>query len=114
MVALSGAVTFVVSLLVGGLAIFVGSRIVTGERSYGYAVWTALAGALVWWLSVTFLSGLPLVGSVLPLLAWVGVIRWRYDESWVNAAVIGVLAWVAAVLVLEALPVAGVVGVPFV
>jgi hypothetical protein len=79
-------------------------------------VFTALIGALVWALSAQFLSWVPVVGDLIPLFAWVWVIKSRYATSWVHAAVVGVVAWAAAVLVLAVLPLAGftdAVGVPF-
>ena len=114
---IGSAVTFVVGLLVGGLAIFVGAAVVTGTRDYGHAVFTALFGAIIWGLAAFFLSWVPLIGEFFPLLAWVWVIRGRYEASWVHAGIIGFVAWASAVLVLAVLPFAGVtdaVGVPFV
>ncbi|MFC7325583.1 hypothetical protein ACFQMF_13455 [Halorubrum rutilum] len=113
---IGSAVTFAVSLLVGGLAIFIAAAVVTDTRDYGHAVFTALVGAIVWGLAAFFLSWVPLIGDFIPLLAWVWVIRARYGSSWVHAGVIGFVAWASAVLVLSVLPFAGVdaVGVPFV
>ncbi|KKF39667.1 hypothetical protein FK85_26650 [Halorubrum saccharovorum] len=113
---IGSAVTFAVSLLVGGLAIFIAAAVVTGTRDYGHAVFTALVGAVVWGLTAFFLSWVPLVGEFFPLLAWIWVIRARYGTSWVHAGIIGFVAWASAVLVLAVLPFAGVdaVGVPFV
>jgi len=113
---IGSAITFGISLLVGGLAIFIAAGVVTGTRDYGHAVFTALVGAIVWGLTAFFLSWVPLIGEFLPLLAWVWVIRGRYDASWVHAGIIGFVAWASAVLVLAVLPLAGVdaVGVPFV
>lgn len=111
-----GLVAFVVSLLVGALGIYVGARIVVGRTRYGRAVVTALFGALVWGFAAAFLTGVPLVGSILPLLAWVAVIKWRYPVGWLEAAVVGIVAWLVAAVVIEVLPVDGLeaVGVPFV
>jgi len=114
---LGSVVTFVVGLLVGGLAIFIAAAVVTGTRDYGHAVFTALFGAIVWALAALFLSWLPLIGDFMPLLAWVWLIRRRYAVSWVQAGIVGFVAWAAAVLVLALLPFAGVtdaVGIPFV
>lgn len=114
---IGSAVTFVVGLLVGGLAIFVAAAVVTGTRDYGHAVFTALFGAIVWALAALFLSWIPLIGEFMPLVAWVWLIRRRYGVSWLHAGVIGFVAWASAVLVLAVLPFAGVtdaVGVPFV
>lgn len=115
MAAVGSLVAFLVSLLVGGLAIFVAAGVVVGTRSYEYAVFTALVGAVVWALAGAFLTEVPVVGEVLPLIAWVWVIKWRYGGSWLTAGLVGGLAWGAAVLALALLPLAGVdaVGVPF-
>lgn len=117
MTLIGSAVTFVVGLLVGGLAIFIAAAVVTGTRDYGHAVFTALFGAIVWALAALFLSWIPLIGEFMPLVAWVWLIRRRYGASWLHAGVIGFVAWAAAVLVLALLPFAGVtdaVGIPFV
>lgn len=112
---IGSVIAFLVSLLVGGLAIYIAASVVSGSRSYEHAVFTALFGAIIWGLVELFLSGIPLIGEFLPLIAWVGVIKWRYDESWLNAGIIGFIAWGAAILVLTVLPFAGIdaVGVPF-
>ena len=89
-------VSFVVALLVGGLAIYLSARFVADVDDYGHAVVTALLGALGWALT----SWIPLIGSIVALVVWVAVINWRYPGGWVNAAIIGVGAWIAALLVL--------------
>lgn len=106
-------VVFAVGLLVGGFAIHVAAYHVTGSDDYGDALSTALVGALLW----AFLDGIPLLGPVFALCAWVGVFRWRYTDGWRNAVVIGVVAWVASVVALALLELLGVrglsaVGVP--
>jgi hypothetical protein len=106
-------VVFAGSLLVGGVAIHVAANHVADVYDYGDAVLTALLGAIVWAL----LDGVPLVGPVLALVAWVGVIKWRYPVGWTRAGVIGIAAWAIATVVLAALALIGVgsldaVGVP--
>lgn len=91
--------SFVVALLVGGVAIYVGARVVTGERAYSHAVVTALLGAIAWALT----SWIPLLGPVIALIFWIGVIHWRYPGGWIDAAVIGGIAWVAALVLLYVL-----------
>jgi len=89
-------VAFVVALLVGGLAIYVSARVVADVDDYGRAVVTALLGAIGW----AVVSWIPLVGSIVALLVWIGVLKWRYPGGWGTAAVMGVVAWVAALLIL--------------
>ncbi|MFC7167570.1 hypothetical protein [Halospeciosus flavus] len=95
---------FAVGLLVGGAAISVGANRLARPLGYDHAVLTALLGAAAWAL----LAPVPLIGTVLALAAWVGVIRWRYPVGWARAAGIGLLAWAAATLALAALALLGV------
>ena len=91
-----GLISFVVALLIGGLAIYISARIVVDVDDYSHAVITAVLGAIGWALT----SWIPLFGPVIALVVWVGVIRWRYPGGWVKAAIIGFGAWVSALLIL--------------
>ncbi|WP_254521511.1 hypothetical protein [Natrinema caseinilyticum] len=95
---------FAVSLLVGGAALHAGTYVVSDARDYAHAVLTALFGALVW----AVLEPIPLLGGLLALVAWVAVLRWRYRLGWWRSAGVGVVAWVAAVVVLAALELVGI------
>ncbi|MFD1565118.1 hypothetical protein ACFR99_16390 [Haloarchaeobius amylolyticus] len=95
---------FAVSLLVGGVALHVGTHVVADARDYAHAVLTALLGALVW----AVLEQVPLLGGLLALLAWVAIVRWRYRLGWLRSAGVGVVAWTAAVVVLAALELVGI------
>ncbi len=106
----------VVSLLVGGLAIYVGALFALSAREYTHAVVTAAVGALAWWLLGLGLESLDAsvsgrVASLLGLLVWVLVLRWRYHAGWVRAALIGLFAWIAALVVLGLLAEFGVGGI---
>ncbi|ADD04983.1 uncharacterized protein Nmag_1404 [Natrialba magadii ATCC 43099] len=97
MVALIGSlVAFVVALLVGGLAIYVGASLIVGLEDYSHAVVTAIVGALAWALT----AWIPLFGPLLALIAWIWVVNWRYPGGWLDAALIGVVAWLAALAIL--------------
>lgn len=92
-------VAFVIALLVGGLAIYTGASVVMDVQDYSHAVVTALIGAIAWGLT----AWIPLIGPLIALVVWVGVINWRYPGGWVNAAIIGLIAWIAALVLLFAL-----------
>jgi hypothetical protein len=89
-------VAFVIALLIGGFAIYVSARIVSDVDDYGHAILTAFLGAVGWALT----SWIPLVGPLIALIVWVGVINWRYPGGWVKAAIIGFGAWLSALVIL--------------
>lgn len=89
-------VAFVVALLVGGLAIYISARIVVNVKDYSHAIITALLGAIGWALT----AWIPLIGPVIALIVWVGVINWRYPGGWIKALIIGAGAWVSALVIL--------------
>ncbi|WP_435359161.1 hypothetical protein [Haloarchaeobius sp. DFWS5] len=94
-------VVFFVSWLVGTVGIFLGARATfdTANVSFGYAALTAVIGAVVWGVLSFFLGWIPLLGPVLLLVAWVGVINWRYPGGWFEAIMIGLVAWTVAIVV---------------
>lgn len=100
----------VVNLLVGTLAIWAGARLFIDESaSIGRAAVVALVGALAWGLVSFFLGWLPVVGPLLALVAWVGVINLAYPGGWATATAVGVTAWLVAAAVLWALASFGIV-----
>ncbi|MFC6951318.1 hypothetical protein [Halorubellus litoreus] len=111
----SSVIVFVVSLLVGGVAIHLGATFALKGKDYTYAVVTALLGSLAWTgVEVAFsLADVSLgsLASVLALVVWVGVVKWRYRAGWLRAGLIGVFAWIAALLVLSLLSLLGVTAV---
>jgi len=96
--------TFVGSVLIGGVAIHAGALIASDAESYAHAVLTAIIGALVWAL----LEPVPVIGGFLAMVAWIAVVRWRYTGGWLRAGATGIAAWAAAVVVLAALDLLGV------
>jgi len=104
----SAVLVFVVSLLVGTVAIRLGARL-SVDRDYGFgrAFVTALVGALVSSLVCYAVGWIPLVGPLLALVAWVALLDWQYPGGWGTAVGIGAASWVVAVLVLHGLRVVG-------
>ena len=100
-------IVFVISFLVGAIGIYVGARIITDREDYSYAFVTALIGAIIWSIVAFFVGWIPLLGPLLALIAYVGVINWRYPGGWVNAAAISIVAWIAALVVIYALAAVG-------
>ncbi|WP_222916521.1 hypothetical protein [Natrinema sp. SYSU A 869] len=107
---IASAVVFVVSLLIGALGIYAGARVIVGRGDYDHAIVTALIGAIVWAIVGFVVGWIPLVGPLLALIAYVGVINWRYPGDWTAAAMIGLVAWVTVLIALYVLAVLGITG----
>lgn len=117
----SALFSFVVSLLVGALAIYVAASVVVDVKDYGHAIVTALVGALAWLVATLLVGWIPLLGSILApllaLIAYLWVISRRYPGGWGTAAIIALIAWAAAFVFVALLSVVGIdgaIGVPFV
>ncbi|WP_435099434.1 hypothetical protein [Halarchaeum sp. P4] len=80
------ALSLAVGLLLGGGALALAARTLSRPFGYDHALVTALCGALAYALA----GAVPVVDPLLALLAWVGVIKWRYPVDWPRAAGIGV------------------------
>ena len=104
------AVVFLVSLLLGALGIYIGARIIVGADSFDHAIVTALLGAIVWAVVGAVAGWIPLLGPLLALIAYIGVINFRYDTDWTAAAMIGLVAWVTVLIALYVLAAVGVTG----
>lgn len=100
-------VVLAVSLLIGGIGIYLGASLLGVSRDYGHAVVTAGIGAIVWALVGGLFDGFPLLGPALTLAAYLLVIKWRYRTGWITAAGIALVAWIAALVVLGILANAG-------
>jgi len=107
MAVVDSLIVFVVSLLIGAVGIYVGARIITDTDDYTYALVTALIASIIWVLVSVFLGWIPLLGPLLALIAYIGVINYRYPGGWLNAILIALIAWVASMVVVYVLAVLG-------
>lgn len=100
MALLDSLIVFAVSLLIGALGIYVGGQLVTDSKDYTYAIVTALIGAIIWAVAGFLFGWIPLLGPALVLLAYIGVIHYRYPGGWFAAALIALIAWLSTLVVL--------------
>lgn len=107
---LGPVIVFLISFVVGVVGIYVGAQLVI-DRDVGWtrAGIAALVGALAWAVVMAFVGWIPLLGPLLALLAWVGIINWSYPGGWGTAAAIGVLAWLVASVIIYFL--SGLIGI---
>lgn len=97
----SAVLVFLISLLVGTVAIYFGAQLfIDRDTGYRRAGLTALVGAIVYTVVGLFFGWIPLLGPLVALLAWIGVINWQYPGGWLTAGGIGFVAWLAAVAIL--------------
>lgn len=110
-------IVFVVGLLLGALGIYLGARVIVDVEDYTYAIITALLGAIIWAVLGLLIGWVPFVGPLIVLIAYVGVINWRYPGGWLQAIGIALIAWLAILIVLWVISAVGItapdaVGVP--
>jgi hypothetical protein len=100
---ISGLITFVVGVLVGGLGIYVGAQLIAEEGTYTQAVSVAIVGAVVWALAESLLGWIPLLGplagALLAFVVYLLVLNLAYSGGWTEAAGIAVVAWLTVVVV---------------
>ena len=99
-------IAFVVSVLVGAFGIYIGARVIVDTEDYTYAIVTALIGSL----ALVLFGLVPIIGTILALVAWIVVVNWRYPGGWVDAILIGLIAWIAALVALWILDLVGIEG----
>ena len=100
--------TFAVSLLTGGLGVYLGARYVVDSSDYVNAAITGLIGAVVLVVGGALFGWVPLLGQVLLFVAYVALIGRRYPGDWGDAASIAAIAWATVAVVLTVLAAAGV------
>lgn len=100
-------ILFLGSLVIGAFGVHVGAVVVTGTDDFGEAIVTALVGAVVWSVASYLFMGVPYVGPLLALAAYLFVIKWRYGTSWLRSAGVALLAWIVGLGVLSILSVLG-------
>lgn len=107
----TSVLVFLVGLLVGGFAVHVGSVIALASQDYAHALVTAALGALAWAVVDVGLGEIGVTGrfaSLAALIVWAWVVRARYGVGWTRAAIIGLVAWLAALVALAVLSLVGV------
>lgn len=110
MAILDSLVIFLVSLLLGTVGIYAGVRLVADrDVGYGNAAFTALLGAVAWGFVSFFVGFIPVLGALLALVVWIGVINLRYPGGWITAAGIGFVAWLVVFVVVYLLATLGLI-----
>lgn len=104
----NSVIAFLASLVAGAVGIYAGAIIVLGSASITTAVMASLVGAAVWGLTSYFLGWIPLIGSLITFVAWLGAINWFYAGGWLTAAQIAIFAWIISLLTTYLISAAGV------
>lgn len=106
MALIDSVIVFLISWIIGTLGIYIGATVITDGVSISSSSITALIGALVWGLvsSIFDFAGL---GAALGLIAWILVINWRHRGGILNAVLIGLASWIAAIAIIYLLALLG-------
>ena len=92
----------------GALDIYIGARVIADREDCSCALITALIGAIIWVVVPFFFGGIPLLGPLLALVAYVAVINYRYLGGCGSAIDIALVVWIAFLVVLYILGILGV------
>ena len=117
MALIDSMIVFIVGLVIGGVGIHIGALVTVGRSDYGKALWTALIGAVIWTVVGFFFGFIPLLGPAITFLAWLAVIKSRYEGGWITALTIAGIAWISVLVILYMLATLGIgrfeaIGVP--
>lgn len=96
---LGAILSFVVSLLLSGAAIYIGASMLADVQDFGLAVMTAFFGTVALMVTDFFLGWIPLVGFAAALLAYLTVVNLAYPGGYVKAAGISLIALVTEIVV---------------
>lgn len=88
-------------LLVTTLAVYFGLSYLAAEEATDYdepvtarrSVAIAVGGTTIWGAVHVFFGWIPVIGLLLPPIAWVGVLKHHTDSDWWTATVVSVIAW---------------------
>lgn len=106
MALIDSVIVFLVSWIIGTIGIYIGANVITDGVDLSASAITALIGALVWGV-VTSLFDFAGIGSLLGLIAWILVINWRHRGGLINAVLIGLISWIAAIAIIYLLAMVG-------
>lgn len=104
----NSVIAFLASLVAGTAGIYTGALIVLGSANIMTAIIASLVGAIVWGLTSYFLGWIPLIGSLITFVAWLGAINWFFAGGWLVAAQIAIFAWIISLLVTYIISAAGI------
>ncbi|MFB6254873.1 MAG: hypothetical protein ABEI06_09710 [Halobacteriaceae archaeon] len=98
-------VILLASWIVGGISIYLAGKVLSDVDDFGNALIAAGVGAIVW----AIFEPIPVLGTLLAPIAWIWVLNWRYPGGWIRAIMLGLVAWVMAIIVITLLSIANIV-----
>lgn len=100
---LSLAVLFLIGLIVSSIIIYVIASIMGEKEGPGTAIGAALVGTIIYIVAFYFL-GHGFWALVIAGFVWLAALGSLYDMSWLKAAFIALVVWVAAYFVSTVVP----------
>ena len=101
-------VGLVILWVIVSIPVYFAGRAVTGQKStLGRAMWTTLAGGLVYFIVYAIVAFFldAVIGAsanafaiVLAVLAWLGVYKSIFETTWLKAVAIVLLSWVILII----------------
>lgn len=95
--------SFLISLVVSGIIIYLATKLLGEEEGFGTAVLAAFIGAILFALVSIFL-GVGWIASIVGGLAWLIALGSLYDMGWLKSFAVAIVIWVFAAIVSWLLP----------
>ncbi len=92
------AISIVVNVVINSLFVWLAGRSLVGgdKAKFSDAVWIVVLGSVIGAIIGAFLSGI--VGTLVVLILWLGLIKHFFDCSWGKAVLIAILAIIIQVI----------------
>jgi len=104
------AIAAIVEIIVGIIILapvlwFVGRAMVGKSASLIHAVWIVVLGVIINTILGAFVQGL--LGLLITLVIWVGLIKYFFKTSWGKAAIVGIVATIVLAILVVILALIG-------
>ena len=94
---------FFISLIISAVIIYLATKLFGETEGFGTALFSALAGAIIFPL-VSYFLGVGWIAALIAGIAWLIALRSLYNLDWLRAIIIAVVIWFFTAIVSLVLP----------
>lgn len=97
MVILTGLISFLWSLIISGIIIFISTKLMGEDEGFGTAIFAAFIGALLFGIVAIFL-GTGWIAGLVGFIVWLIAIGSLYQIGWLKSFLISMIIWFFTIL----------------